>query len=418
MVGLLRSSIAARLVASTIAVAGLAGCAEEATPVAPPDGGIGAPPTASEDGGTDTPDPSDPDGGGEPVGPPEVRFVGRFDKSDAKGPKVEWPGARVIARFKGTTLKAKIDETTFFSGPSGYDVIVDGNVQAKPFIATEGTADHVIVKDLAEGTHVVELWRRSESFVGLTQFLGFDFGGGELLPPPRPSTRRIEIVGDSSTTGYGVECTNQAQDYEGRTSNERKTYPALTAVALNAEHHSISYSGKGVLRNYDSSDTVVFAQLYGRTLAEDAASKWSFTEWQPDVVVIALGANDWDQSQGRPAPNATAFKAKYQELVTLLRSKNPNAQILCTVHSSLTDDYPVGYDAYTNMTKILKAIVDERHKAPFDDSRVHYHEFPRADGSQPNGGPDLSGCDGHPSASHHVKLAESLTTKLKSITGW
>lgn len=418
MVGSLFRGSAAAVWLATLTMASAVGCGEDATPVAPPE--VASP---SDDGGGGNTDPSadrtaSEDGGAEPSGPPEVRFVGRFDTSDEKGPKVEWPGARVIARFRGTTFKAKIDETNLYRGPSNYDVIVDGKVQPKPFIPTEGTADHVIVKDLPEGTHVVELWRRTESFVGLTQFLGFDFGGGELLPPPTPSTRHIEIIGDSSTTGYGVECTNQNGGYEGRTSNEHKTYAALTAIALSAEHHNLSYSGKGILRNYDNDDPVVFAQLYGRTLAEDAQSKWAFTGWQPDVVVISLGGNDWDQSDGRPPPNLAAFKAKYHELVTLIRSKNANAQIVCTVASSFNDDYPVGYDTFTNVTTTLKAIVDERHKAPFNDPKVHYHEFPRANATEANGGPDLSGCDAHSSASHHVKLAESLTTKIKAITGW
>jgi lysophospholipase L1-like esterase len=393
----------------------LQGCADDAAvpSAGDPDSGAFAPPIG-DDGGTNPTG----DAGTEPSGPPAVRFVGRFDTTDAKGPKVGWPGARVIVRFKGTTLNAKIDETNLFSGPSGYDVIVDGNVQAKPFVPTEGTADHVIVKDLPVGTHVVELWRRTESYVGTTQFLGFDYGGGELLAPPVPPTRHIETVGDSSTSGYGIECTDQSQPYTGATANDRKTYGAITANALNAEHYNISYSGKGILRNYDSNDPVVFAQLYGRTLAEDATSKWSFTAWQPDVVVIALAGNDWDNTGGRPPPSLPAFKAKYHELVTLIRSKNPNAQILCTVAAAFNDDYPPLYKTYTNVTKTLKAIVDERHKAPFNDPKVHYHEFPRAQSDQPNGGPDLSGCDGHSNASHHAKLAVDLTAKIKSITGW
>lgn len=357
------------------------------------------------------------DAGAEPSAP-AVRYIGRFDTSDESGPKVGWPGARVIIRFRGTTLKARTNETNIYRGPSRYDVSVDGSPLAKPFAPAAGTTDNVIVADLPEGEHVVELWRRTESMVSTTQFLGFDYGSGELLPPPAPAARHIEFVGDSSVTGYGSECTSKNQDFDGATSNEHRSYAAVTAKALDAEHHNISYSGKGVLRNYDNADPVVFAQLYVRTLAEDATSQWSFS-WSADVVVIALGANDWNDTDGRQKPNSDNFKKKYHELVSLIRSKHPRAHIVCTVGSSITDVDPPGYNALTNVRAILKAVVDERRTAPYSDPKVYFHEPPRpAPEVDGNGNPDLSGCDGHSSAAHHAKLGADLTAKIKTIAGW
>lgn len=46
---------------------------------------------------------------------------------------------------------------------------------------------------------------RSEAQNGTTQFLGYDFGGGVLLAPPARKARRLEIIGDSVSSGYGVE---------------------------------------------------------------------------------------------------------------------------------------------------------------------------------------------------------------------
>ena len=135
-------------------------------------------------------------------------------------------------------------------------------------------------------------------------------------------------------------------------------------------------------------------------------------------VVIALGGNDWDRTDSRPAPNVAAFKTRYHETVTLARSHYPNAQILCTVAGSLNDNYPAGYNAYTNVTTILKAVVDERHKAPYEDPKVHYYELPRAQSLDASGAPDMSGCEGHSSASFHTRATADMTTKIKSITGW
>src|SRR5262245_6829609 len=48
------------------------------------------------------------------VGPPGVvhapLFVGRFDTSDAAGPKAAWPGTRILARFDGTAVSVTLSE--------------------------------------------------------------------------------------------------------------------------------------------------------------------------------------------------------------------------------------------------------------------------------------------------------------------
>src|ERR1043166_8322613 len=44
------------------------------------------------------------------AGPVEtVHFIGRFDTSDAAGPKFEWSASAVAARFTGTGIDVKLD---------------------------------------------------------------------------------------------------------------------------------------------------------------------------------------------------------------------------------------------------------------------------------------------------------------------
>lgn len=363
-----------------------------------------------------------PDGGPEVPGLPAVDYVGRFDRRDADGPRVGWGGARVVYRFQGTGLTVKLteDDTGTPADPSSYDVMIDGVVQTSPLSPANGSADHVVASNLGAGVHVVELWRRTESHVGITQFRGFEIsGGGELLAPPKRPSRRIEFLGDSASNGYGVECADANGNFSGATQNERKSYPALIAKAVSAEHHNLSFGGKGIMRNYDAADNDMFTSIYLRALAEDAASTWNFADWVPDLVWIGLAGNDFDLGQPpRAAPDLATFKAKYHDLVTLVRSKNANAQILCTVPASLTDDYPVGFDAYTNVTTILKAVVEERHGAPYDDSKVHYYELPRADSSGANGAPDLTACEFHSNAAFHQTIATAGAARVKTIMGW
>jgi hypothetical protein len=196
-------------------------------------------------------------------GPPAVQYVGRFDTRDPEGRRTGAPGARVLVRFSGTSLTATLTEKALFQGPSRYDVTVDDKLQPDPLVMTDGTKDYTLASGLAAGTHVVELWRRTENLVGITTFKAFSFGGGgELLPPPALRTHHIEFVGDSGTAGYGVECTSASDTFSGATENEHKSYSALVATALSADHSNVSYSGKGVSRNFDDGDGETMADLY------------------------------------------------------------------------------------------------------------------------------------------------------------
>ncbi len=343
---------------------------------------------------------------------PAVRFVGRFDTTDPLGPKVAWPGARVIVRFSGTELRVKLAEESFSDvGPSRYDVVVDGAPQ--PTLTTAvGTNDYVLAANLAAGTHVVEVVRRTESLVGVTQFRGFEYpNGGQLLAPPPAPDRRIEFLGDSSSNGYGIECASPLMTFSGATENERKAFPALAAAALSADHHDLGFAGKGVLRNYDANDTQVFSLLYPRTLPETAASVWSYARFPAHVVWMTLGGNDWDNPGNRPPPDLAAFQTKYAELVALVRAAQPQAQLVLAVAPSLSDDYPPGYNALTNMTTALTNVRNARIAA--GDANVHLHVFTRT--TYPD---DVTGCEYHPNAAFHAKLGVEVAAKIKAITGW
>ena len=99
-----------------------------------------------------------------------------------------------------------------------------------------------IAQGLAAGTHVVELYRRTEASQGEAQFLGFDFGSGKLLSPPAAKARRIELVGDSISCGYGDEGANQSCPFTADTENHYLSYGALAARAVDAELITVAWS--------------------------------------------------------------------------------------------------------------------------------------------------------------------------------
>jgi lysophospholipase L1-like esterase len=354
-----------------------------------------------------------------PPEPPGVRLVGRFDTTPSDGPRVGFPGARIIARFSGTEVKATFSDAyvTQDFGPNRWEVILDGAI-TKFLTLTRGPSTFTLATGLPEAVHTVELVKITDASVGNSQLMGFDFSGGTLLSPPAAKTRHIEFLGDSASNGYGDEgdgpiCPGPftGSTFSAATENEDKAYPALVANDLAADHQNLSVSGKGLYQNNYRTDKEVYSVVYPRTLPYDGGSAWSFADYVPDVVWMTLGGNDYDQPDGAATPPPfDAFQQKYDEMVALVRSKHPNAYVFCAVAPSLKDDYPVGFNAYTNVKTAAQNVVSKYNGK--GDSKIYYFEFTRSTDA------DLTACDGHPNPAKHRAMADEAIAAIKAKTKW
>jgi hypothetical protein len=199
--------------------------------------------------------------------------------------------------------------------------------------------------------------------------------------------------------------------FTAATQNEHEAYPALISLLLEADAHDLAFSGKGVYWDYDRANPTHYGDLYPRTRPLVDGSTWDPTAFVPDLVFVNEGGNDWDQpNAGDPAPSVGAFTTAYDALVSQVRAAHPNAHIICAVGPSLNDDYPVGYNAYTNVTTVLKNVVATRTAG--GDAKIHYFEFTRSLDT------DLTGCEYHPNPQKHQKMATEASAYIKTILGW
>ena len=322
---------------------------------------------------------------------PALHFVGRVDAADPANARFAWSGTGVVARFEGSEVSVNL------GGNQQFTVVVDDMVQPK---LTATTGMNALVSGLAMGEHTVELYRRTEASQGVATFMGFDFGGGTLLAPPVP-TRRIEVIGDSITCGYGDEGPDMNCSFSADTENHYLSYAALTARALSAELSTVAWSGKGVVCNYgDASDSCQnpLPTYYDRTLPDDAGSKWDFSRFVPDAVVVNLGTNDFSTDSD---PTQEQFESAYRALLERLRAAYPNATILCTNGPMLS-----GNDLSTLMGYIHNVIT------ALGDEKVSSFDITPQDGS------DGYGCDWHPSLARHEKMAATVTAAIKAKLPW
>jgi lysophospholipase L1-like esterase len=352
-------------------------------------------------------------------GAPAVQLVGRFDRSDPRGPVCGFPGCRVVARFRGTgdvTVALEGSYETWMEGaPSEWDVAVDGAV-TQTYALTLG-AHAIEIGGLDPGTHVVELYKRSEAQTGLGRFLGLDLHGGELLPPPPRPTRRIEIIGDSQPAAFGVESFGLGPscpgvNWSGHYENFRKSFGAVLGTMFGAEVFGTVYSGKGVAQNIWSTDDETMPLIYRRANPLDAKSTWDVTSWKPDAIVVMLGGNDFAIGQpfDRGPTTLGAFAAAYRAFAAELRRDYPAALLVLTVSPSVSDPEPAGRASRTNVTAGVHAVVTERVAA--GDDRVLELAPTIATAAE------LVGCNGHGTPAFHTRVASEIAPVIAAKLGW
>ena len=327
-------------------------------------------------------------------GEARVRFVGRVDQSDPEGPRFAWSGSGVVAAFEGSSVSVSLDD----SSENQFTVLIDGELMPK-LAAQAGTHDYVLAGSLATGPHRVELYRRTEASFGVTRFLGFDFGSaGRLLAPPAAQGRRIEIIGDSISCGYGNEGTSATCGFSAETENHYETYGAIAARELDAEVVTVAWSGKGVIYNYGDDKTDPMPALYTRALPDDPSSAWDFS-LVPDAVVINLGTNDFSTEDDPSLPD---FQEAYVDLLREVRSRYPEALLLCTVGPLLYGQDLT--DARAGIAAAVDAFEGE------GDTNVRVWEMDISN--------DAPGCDYHPSLATHRAMGEALAAELRASLAW
>ena len=327
---------------------------------------------------------------------PGVLLVGRFDTSDSAGPKFAWSTSTIKASFTGTAISATIKS----SGDNWFNVIIDGVVKTPVNVPAGSSSAITLATGLEDGVHSIELVRRTEAWIGETQFLGFKVTGGGLLPAPSPSTRRIEFIGDSITCGYGNEGTSQYQSFTNKNENAYMAYGAITARLLNADPVTVCWSGKGLVQNYGGDLNDLMPAVYSRVLPYNTTLTWDTSKWTPQVVVINLGTNDFSTG----SIEKTTFATAYANFVTKIRGQYPDAHIYCAVGPMLS------WDQLAKCKDAITSVVDQ--KKTSGDSKVHFIEFP---GQVESNG---YGEDWHPSVKTHELMANQLAATIKTDLGW
>ncbi len=313
---------------------------------------------------------------------------GKASLDDDLPTSFQWPGIYIEAEFGGPEILINFDNTT-----DAFSVLIDGETAAK--VIKPGDKVYRLA-GLAQGWHRIRIEKNDES-----QDVAGTFGDMWIDPKedtrwPEPRTRQIEFIGDSYTAGYGNtsakrECT---QDEIWATTDTQQAFGPLIAKHYDADYQINAYSGIGIVRNYNGvAPKRNMPLLYRSALIEDeTAHPYTDPKWNPAIVVIALGGNDFstpvhagEKWTGEDALTAD-YIASYVAFVQQVRASHPGARFILM-------DY--GKDRVANaITEVIKRLnaAGETRVASLDVGK----------------GFALTGCDWHLNTADDKRITDSL----------
>jgi len=369
-----------------------------------------------------------------------IVYYGRVDRDTApKAPRFSAPAVTIRASFSGTAAAVLLRDEFRWGRRNYFDAIIDedkvdasgGSLAISVKILPEkGVTRYDVLAGLPAGDHTITLVKRTESSIGYTDFLGFEFDG-PILDQPAAPTRKIQLIGDSINCGVGddLPAHTGVTDIEGTFCKEdnwgvpyHDAYLAFGVAAarhFGAEYQVAAVSGIGLIRDYSSNvndDTRPLPEVYDSLFLDDVASPaWDPKDFQPDAVVIALGTNDFspgDNPASSPRERMTVdeFVAAYIDFLDKLMGPNyyPDAEFFVLGSPMLGDGSP---DAtYTYRTDLETAIAQVETHYAATSAKVHAVPLQKTFGK---------GCGTHPSASEHATVAVSdLEPAVAAVMGW
>lgn len=226
---------------------------------------------------------------------PGIRRFGRIPKGCKVYPLL-WSSSGIEFRIRASEADIEID-CNYRSLKPYLSVEVDG-LRAQTFSPLRGTHSYNLFMNLnPKKTHCVRIIRETQPFrddpAQYVHLLTLSSENGKLMRRPGRSGGRIEFLGDSITSGEGNRGPKRFHEWVPMVFCASDAYPRLTADLLKADYHVCSQSGWGFYCSWDANPERALPKIYDEVcaLSDEGRLPYSF-DFDPDIVVVALGLND------------------------------------------------------------------------------------------------------------------------------
>lgn len=306
-----------------------------------------------------------------------VNLFGRNYESEG-GMKFDHAASGVEVAIYGESFSADVTVTPTDGQECYVRVFVDDD-QKGEFKKLETQEGFTFASGLSAGLHRIRVLKSSE-LVDAT-FTLKNLSSEQFLTAPYKSDYKIEFIGDSLTTGFGALGKN-GDDRTPANSDACNGLAYPVVQLLGVDFSVVAMHGICVNVN-------IWQQNYKMSTMYPVVSPFHTEEYDfndgVDMVVLSLGSNDAGYIDQHPSYRSQ-FPVDYQEFLTYIREKRPNAKIVCTCRKTNTVEDSVK-EAISNM----------------NDANISYYEYAT----------NFEGAVAHPSATFNQKLATAFAKFLR-----
>jgi len=323
-----------------------------------------------------------------------VAFMGRAVYDDQHGLVLISSASCAEFYFKGDSCKVGLKDLVP-GDDYGYILYdIDGRVKPKIKISGEQEQWITVHAERKLEQHLLQVFKITEAQNGniaVSRIIGED------IQPAHDTVHKIKIefIGNSITCGMGMD-TTAVPCGKGKWYDQHDGYHSFasrTARALKLQYMVSAVSGIGMYRNWNTDGPTMPEVYESAYLNKDSLRRWDFSLYQPDLVSICLGTNDYSNGDGKNprAPfDSTRFEQTYLGFINTVYTHYPATQVLLQTSPMLSgtkDDL---------LYRCLSRIAELSNKTYPDRKTVEIFRFdPMVPG----------GCDYHPGFQDHLRLS-------------
>ncbi|SHH38213.1 SGNH/GDSL hydrolase family protein [Flavobacterium defluvii] len=331
-------------------------------------------------------------------------YNGRVDKLQNNQVILIGTASSVSFNFTGNECSILLQSVDSYEHHNYVQLVLDGKYIGKIKIEKGSVQSFPIKITSNKKEHHLEIYKNTEAQSGNILFAGTT---AKLTSISSKKKKKIEFIGDSITCGAASDSSDIPCN-EGEYMDHHNGYYAYgpsAAREINADYLMSCVSGIGIYRNWndENKDEAIMPDIYQNLyLTKDPSKpKYDFA-FQPDIISIALGTNDFSGGDGKKERlpfNPEKYVSNYINFIKMLYEHNPNAQIVITNSPMVGGDRAVVFEDCLN--KVKNAFAEDKQHKP-----IQIFKFKPM---------TPKGCLGHPDVADEKVMADQYAPFLKKL---
>jgi hypothetical protein len=329
-------------------------------------------------------------------------YEGRLEKLPNDNVILIGTASSVSFNFTGNECSIKLQSVDSYEHHNYVSLVLDGKYLGK-FKIKKGEAQSFPIEATSnKKEHRLEIYKNTEAHSGGILFAGTT---AKLTSISSKKKKKIEFIGDSITCAAASDSVDCDKGEYHDHHNGYYAYGPVLSRAIGVDYLMSCVSGIGMYRNWndENKDEAIMPDVYQNLYLtkDNSKPKYDFA-FQPDIISIALGTNDFSGGDGKKERlpfNAEKYVSNYINFIKMLYVHNPKVQIVITNSPMVAGERAIVFEDCLNKVKEAFS-ADKTHK------EIKIFTFKPM---------TPKGCLGHPDVADQKVMANQYAPFLKKL---